>query len=182
LESGYVAIARAARHATYPARFQLIAAMNPCPCGHLGDPSGKCRCTPDQIARYRGKISGPLLDRIDLKIEVPRPRESELTDKNGGESSVGVRERVRAARARQLARQAKPNAWLLPRETAQHCTVDAEAESLLKQAIARLTLSARGYHRLLRVARSIADLEARDQIASAHVAEAIQYRRMDASF
>jgi len=182
LESGYVAIARAARHATYPARFQLIAAMNPCPCGHLGDPSGKCRCTPDQIARYRGKISGPLLDRIDLKIEVPRPREAELTDKNGGESSVGIRERVRAARARQFARQAKPNAWLLPRETAQHCTVDAEAEALLKQAIARLTLSARGYHRLLRVARSIADLEARDQIASAHVAEAVQYRRMDASF
>jgi len=182
LESGYVAIARAARHATYPARFQLIAAMNPCPCGHLGDPSGKCRCTPDQIARYRGKISGPLLDRIDLKIEVPRPREAELTDKNGGESSVGIRERVRAARARQFARQAKPNAWLLPRETAQHCTVDAEAEALLKQAIARLTLSARGYHRLLRVARSIADLEARDQIASQHVAEAVQYRRMDASF
>ena len=182
LESGNVAIARAARHAIYPARFQLVAAMNPCACGHLGDPSGRCRCTPDQVARYRGKVSGPLLDRIDLKIEVPRPRESELTDGVAGESSASVRDRVRAARERQLVRQEKPNAWLQPRETAQHCPVDAEAETLLKQAIARLALSARGYHRLLRVARSIADLEAIDKIRAVHVAEAVQYRRLDAGF
>jgi magnesium chelatase family protein len=182
LESGSVAIARAARHATYPARFQLVAAMNPCPCGHLGDPSGRCRCTPDQVARYRGKVSGPLLDRIDLKIEVPRPRESEMTGASEAETSAAVRNRVRAARERQLARQAKPNAWLQPRETAHHCAIDSDAESLLKQAIARLSLSARGYHRVLRVARSIADLEGNNGIASAHIAEAIQYRRMDAGF
>ena len=182
MESGSVAIARAAHHATYPARFQLVAAMNPCTCGHLGDPSGKCRCTPDQVARYRAKVSGPLLDRIDIKIEVPRPREAELIGAAEGESSAAVCERVRAARERQLARQAKPNAWLQPKETIQHCRVDSEAETLLKQAIARLSLSARGYHRLLRVARSIADLEGRGAIASAHVAEAIQYRRMDAGF
>jgi magnesium chelatase family protein len=156
--------------------------MNPCACGHLGDPSGRCRCTPDQVARYRGKVSGPLLDRIDLKIEVPRPRESELTDGVAGESSASVRDRVRAARERQLVRQEKPNAWLQPRETALYCSVDSEAETLLKQAIARLALSARGYHRLLRVARSIADLEAIDKIRTVHVAEAVQYRRLDAGF
>jgi magnesium chelatase family protein len=182
MESGSVAIARAAHHATYPARFQLVAAMNPCTCGHLGDPSGRCRCTPDQVARYRAKVSGPLLDRIDIKIEVPRPRDSDLIGTAGGESSAVVCERVRAARERQLERQAKPNAWLQPKETIQHCRVDSEAEALLKQAIARLSLSARGYHRLLRVARSIADLQGLGAIASAHIAEAIQYRRMDAAF
>ena len=182
LESGNVAIARAARHATYPARFQLVAAMNPCMCGHLADPSGRCRCTPDQVARYRAKVSGPLLDRIDLKIEVPRPRESDLTEAAAGESSVSVRNRVCAARERQLMRQGKPNAWLQPRETSHHCTVDLEAETLLKQAIARLSLSARGYHRVLRVARSIADLEGTGDIRAAHVAEAVQYRRLDAGF
>jgi magnesium chelatase family protein len=113
---------------------------------------------------------------------VPRPRESDLIGTAGGESSATVRERVRAGRERQLARQAKPNAWLQPKETIQYCVVDSEAETLLKQAIARLSLSARGYHRLLRVARSIADLERRDTIASAHIAEAIQYRRMDTGF
>jgi magnesium chelatase family protein len=182
LESGSVAIARAARHATYPARFVFVAAMNPCPCGHLGDPSGRCRCTPDQVARYRGKVSGPLLDRIDLKIEVPRPRESEMTGNGAAETSSVVRERVCTARECQLARQGKPNAWLTPKETAAHCEIDREAESLLKQAIAQLSLSARGYHRVLRVARSIADLEERTRIAPAHVAEAIQYRRLDAGF
>ena len=182
LESGSVAIARAARQATYPARFLLVAAMNPCPCGHLGDPSGRCRCTPDQVARYRGKVSGPLLDRIDLKIEVPRPRESEMTSNAASEPSSMIRERVRVARERQLMRQGRPNAWLTARETALHCEVEHEAERLLKQAIARLSLSARGYHRVLRVARSIADLEGSAGIASVHIAEAIQYRRLDAGF
>ncbi|MGH8675345.1 MAG: YifB family Mg chelatase-like AAA ATPase [Burkholderiales bacterium] len=182
LESGSVAIARAARHATFPARFLLVAAMNPCACGHLGDASGRCRCTPDQVARYRGKVSGPLLDRIDLKIEVPRPRESEMMESAEAESSAAVRTRVCAARERQLGRQGKPNAWLQPKETTRYCAIDREAENLLKQAIARLSLSARGYHRVLRVARSIADLAMEDTIATAHLAEAIQYRRIDASF
>jgi len=180
LESGAIAIARAAWHATFPARFQLVAAMNPCPCGHLGDPSGRCRCTPDQIARYRAKISGPLLDRIDLKIEVPRPLESEMTDEAEPEASPAVCARVTAARERQHERQGKPNAWLTPRETATRCALESEAESLLKQAMARLSLSARGYHRVLRVARTIADLDGSDRIGPAEVAEAIQYRRIDA--
>ena len=153
-----------------------------CACGHLGDPSGRCRCTPDQVARYRSKVSGPLLDRIDLKIEVPRPRESEMMESAEGESSAAVRTRVCVARGRQLGRQGKPNAWLQPKETARYCAIASEAENLLKQAIARLSLSARGYHRVLRVARSIADLDGIDAIATAHLAEAIQYRRVDASF
>ena len=136
---------------------------------------------PTRLPAIAPRCPGPLLDRIDIKIEVPRPRESDLIGTAGGESSAAVRERVRAARERQLARQAKPNAWLQPKETIQHCRVDSDAERLLKQAIARLSLSARGYHRVLRVARSIADLEARGAIACAHIAEAIQYRRLDAA-
>ncbi len=182
LESGSISIARAARYATYPARFLLVAAMNPCPCGHLGNASGRCRCTPDQVARYRGKISGPLLDRVDLKVEVPRPGEWEMMGNSVAESSATIRGRVCAARERQLVRQGKPNAWLQARETARHCAIDGAAENLLKQAIARLSLSARGYHRVLRVARSIADLGGENMIGAAHVAEAIQYRRLDASF
>jgi len=180
LESGAIAIARAARHAIFPARFQLIAAMNPCPCGHLGDPSGRCRCTPDQVARYRARVSGPLLDRIDLKIEVPRPLDAEMTDGAEGEPSSAVRERVQAARERQHARQGKPNAWLSARETVRCCRLDRQAEALLKQAMTRLSLSARGYHRVLRVARSIADLGAVQGIGAAEIGEAIQYRRLDA--
>jgi len=181
LESGAISIARAARQTRFPARFQLVAAMNPCPCGYLGDASGRCRCTPDQVARYRGRISGPLLDRIDLKIEVPRPRETELLGRARGERSHGIRERVSAARERQHARQGKPNAWLDARETAKHCAVDSAAEALLKEAIAKLSLSARALHRVLRVARTIADLAAIDAIGTAQVAESIQYRRLDAS-
>ena len=182
LESGTIAIARAARQAQYPARFQLVAATNPCACGHLGDPSGRCRCTPDQIARYRGRLSGPLLDRIDIKVEVPRPREWEMMGNSDAESSAAIRARVCAARERQLARQERPNAWLQARDTARHCALDSPAENLLKQAIARLSLSARGYHRVLRVARSVADLAGGAAIGAAHIAEAIQYRRLDASF
>lgn len=182
LESGRITISRAARQADFPARFQLVAAMNPCPCGYLGHASGKCRCTPDQVARYRAKISGPLLDRIDLQIEVPSLSEAELTGagsggSNSGETSAAVRERVIAAAARQTWRQDKPNNLLTPPEIELHCGPDAAGEKLLRQAISRLNLSARAYHRVLKVARTIADLAASHTIASNHIAEAIQYRR-----
>ena len=177
LESGRVSISRAARKVEFPARFQLVAAMNPCPCGHLGHYAGKCRCTPDQVARYRGKISGPLLDRIDLHIEVPAVPQEELLAQRPGESSAAVRARVTAARERQLARQGKSNAELGTKEVERHCRVDAAGETLLKQAISRLGLSARAYHRVLKLARTIADLGGVDTIAASHVAEAIGFRR-----
>jgi len=182
LESGRVSISRAARQAHFPARFQLVAAMNPCPCGHCGDRSGRCRCTPERIARYRGRVSGPLADRIDIKLEVPAPRESDLVAPVAGESSARIRGRVEAARRVQLARQGKPNALLGTREIDQHCGTDREGDQLLRHALARLLLSARAYHRLLRVARSIADIAGSAAIAAEHIAEAIQYRRLDASF
>lgn len=182
LESGRVSIARAARQAHFPARFQLVAAMNPCPCGHCGDRGGRCRCTPERIARYRGRVSGPLADRIDIKLEVPAPRESELVAPVAGEMSASIRERVEAARRVQLARQGKPNALLGTREIDQHCVTDREGDQLLRHALARLLLSARAYHRVLRVARSIADTAGSAAIAAEHIAEAIQYRRLDATF
>ena len=182
LESGRVCIARAARQAQFPARFQLVAAMNPCPCGHCGDRSGRCRCTPERIARYRGRISGPLADRIDLKLEVPAPREAELIAPIAGEPSAAIRARVEGARRRQIARQGMPNALLGTREIDRHCVTDREGDQLLRHALARLLLSARAYHRVLRVARSIADLADQPSISAEHIAEAIQYRRLDASF
>jgi magnesium chelatase family protein len=181
LETGKIHISRAARQASFPARFQFVAAMNPCPCGYLGHPSGKCRCTPDQIARYRSRISGPLLDRIDLQIEVPSlPAEDLPASRHGaGESSAAVRTRVAAAATRQRARQGKPNGELQPKEVERYCTPDAQGEALLKAAFARLSLSARAYHRILKVARTIADLAAADTLTASHVAEAIGYRRLD---
>lgn len=177
LESGRITISRAARQAEFPAEFQLVAAMNPCPCGYLGHPSGKCRCTPDQVSRYRSKISGPLLDRIDMQIEVPALPESELTQGDAGEPSAAIRARVEAARQMQLARQGKPNARLSSKEIDLHCQPDMAGMTLLKQAINRLDLSARAYHRILKMARTIADLAGVQQISPAHIAEAVQYRR-----
>jgi len=182
LESGKVSIARAARQAQFPARFQLVAAMNPCPCGHCGDRAGRCRCTPERIARYRGRISGPLADRIDIKLEVPAPREAELVAPLAGEPSSAIKVRVARARSLQLARQGKANSLLGTAEIDRHCGTDRDGDQLLRHALARLLLSARAYHRVLRVARSIADLAGKGVIAAEHVAEAIQYRRLDASF
>jgi magnesium chelatase family protein len=179
LESGTITISRAARQADFPARFQLIAAMNPCPCGYLGHPSGKCHCTPDQVARYRSKISGPLMDRIDLHIDVPALPEDELTGQAQGESSEAIRTRVALVRTRQLERQEKTNAALNTKEIDRWCAPDAAGAALLKQAISRLNLSARAYHRILKIARTIADLAGAENLSTQHIAEAIQYRRID---
>ncbi len=177
LETGHITISRAARQADFPARFQLVAAMNPCPCGFLGHPTQACRDTPDQIARYRGRISGPLLDRIDIQISVPTLTQDELMQASTGEPSSAIRARVQLARDRQMARQGKPNTALGTQEIDQLCQLDAAGETLLKKAIAQLNLSARAYHRVLKLARSVADLAGSDTISMVHLAEAIQYRR-----
>ncbi len=216
LESGHIHISRAARQVRFPARFQLIAAMNPCPCGYLGDPGGRCRCTAEQVARYRARLSGPLLDRIDLHVEVPRLRPEEMTAPPGASrpgttegtppdarpgrrssartvipanppaalgaeilTSAQVRARVEAARERQFSRQGKPNQALEPREIERHCPLDIAGQRLMTQAMARLGLSPRGYHRVLKVGRTIADLAGSEGIAISHLSEAIGYRRLD---
>jgi magnesium chelatase family protein len=179
LESGRITISRAARRADFRAQFQLVAAMNPCPCGYLGHYNGKCRCTPDQVARYRGKISGPLLDRIDIQIEVPAIPQDDLLRQADGETSADIRSRVDGARLRAIGRQGKPNALLSVSEIDELCKPDAQGEALLRTAITRFNMSARAYHRVLKVARSIADLAGSENILSPHIAEAIQYRRMD---
>jgi magnesium chelatase family protein len=176
LESGRITISRAARQAEYPARFLLVAAMNPCNCGYLGHHSGRCRCTPDQIVRYRNRISGPLLDRIDLHVEVPALRESELDESPLSESSAAVRNRVQEARARQLARQGKCNASLEAGEIERQCAPDGEARAMLRQASSRLALTARAFHRVLKVSRTVADLAGADGLTAIHVAEALAYR------
>ncbi|ARP87095.1 YifB family Mg chelatase-like AAA ATPase [Bordetella genomosp. 9] len=176
LETGRVAIARAACTVQYPARFQLVAAMNPCPCGWLGHPRMACRCTPDQAARYRGRVSGPLLDRIDLGVTLPPP-DPDWMDAPPGEPSACVRDRVVACRTRQHARQGKLNAWLDAREMEAHCPLGPDARALLRRAIGALNASGRAVHRILRVARTAADLEGQQTIAAPHVAEGVQYRQ-----
>ncbi len=183
LEDGFITVSRAAASATYPAEFVLVAAMNPCPCGNYGSTVHPCRCTRSQIERYRGRISGPLLDRIDLQIEMPEVGFAELSEKAAGEPSDAVRSRVEAARERQRERfagegillNAQMNAGLIKR----FCAPDPQSEQLLSRAYAELKLSARAYQRILKVARTIADLEGAERIALAHYAEAIQYRSLD---
>lgn len=177
LETGHITISRAAGQSDFPARFQFVAAMNPCPCGYLGHPSRPCRCTPDQIQRYQSKVSGPLLDRVDLQIEVPAQSQQEIFDGPPGEASAAVRARAVAARARQLGRQGMPNGELSGRAIDDHCPLAADAQALLRGAMQKLGWSARAYFRVLKVARTIADLEDAAVLTAAHVAEAIQYRR-----
>ena len=176
MESGEVMISRASQQLRFPARFQLITAMNPCPCGYNGDPQQACRCTPDQIQRYRGRISGPLLDRIDLRLRIHRMPIGELQDAPPGESSATVRARVCAARQRQAARQHTVNAQLSAADVARHCTLDQPGKQFMRQAEERLKLSARAHHRLLKVARSIADLSGDARIDATHLQEAVAYR------
>ena len=178
LETGRITISRAARQAEFPARFQLVAAMNPCPCGNLGDPRRACRCTPDQINRYQGRISGPFLDRIDLHIEVPVPTAAELAGPatDNIETSAVVCERVTVARDRQIARQGRSNCALGGDALDDHCRLSNSGKALLLKATEQLALSARAYHRVLRVARTIADLAADEAVNNHHLAEAISMR------
>ncbi|HKZ53717.1 MAG TPA: YifB family Mg chelatase-like AAA ATPase, partial [Candidatus Acidoferrales bacterium] len=186
LEDGLVTISRATTSLTFPARFVLVAAMNPCPCGFFNDPTRECRCTPPIIQRYVSKISGPLLDRIDIHIDVPAVRYKELRGPAPGESSADVRARVVAARRRQLERfrgeKFYANAQMPARLIRKYCEIDSESEKLLETAITRLGLSARAHDRILKVARTIADLAGSDRIVSKHLSEAVQYRTLDRTY
>ncbi len=184
LEDHFVSLARAAVSLTYPAQFMLVAAMNPCPCGHHGDSQRRCTCSAQAVQRYMARVSGPLLDRIDLHVEVPAVRYRDLADGRAGEPSAAIRERVARARQVQAERFAKrsevhANAHMAPRDLRQFCRIGDAGDALLRTAIARLGLSARAYHRVLKIARTIADLEGVAEIGTAHVAEAIQYRSLD---
>ena len=184
MEDGVVTLSRAAVSLTYPARFMLAAAMNPCPCGYFGDPLHPCSCGPISIGRYRSRISGPLLDRIDIHLEVPAVPYGELLSQGGAERSADVRIRVEAARAIQRRRfqgqlGVHANAHMTSRDLRRHCRLSDEAESVLRQAVTRLGLSARAYHRILKIARTIADLAGAAELTTDHVSEAVQYRSLD---
>jgi magnesium chelatase family protein len=187
LEDGEVTIGRARSTFTFPARFMLICAMNPCPCGYAGDPRHACACSPQKIRRYRSKISGPLLDRIDIHIEVPALKYDDISAKRAGESSGTVAERVARARSTQLDRFATAgtrhpvycNAQMGPQLIRRFCPVTSQSDEILRAAIDRLGLSARAYHRVLKVARTIADLEGKESIQPSHITEAVQYRTLD---
>jgi len=188
LEDKLVTISRATGSLTFPANFMLVAAMNPCPCGYFGDPVKECTCSPSMITRYRKRISGPLLDRIDIHVEVPRVEYEKLTDDRLGEPSVNIRARIEKAREIQRQRFAgvmggsKGNLPLLcnadmgPAEVREHCRLDDAGKSLLRAAMSQLGMSARAFHRILKLARTIADLEGAPEIKTHHLAEAIQYR------
>jgi magnesium chelatase family protein len=181
LERGVITISRAARQADFPARFQLIAAMNPCPCGYLGDASGRCRCTSEQVQRYRARISGPLLDRIDMHIEVPRITHEVLHNgtPGGEEDSAAVKRRVTRARERAISRAGVANASLTPQQIKRFCGLHEHCRQVLDQAVTKLGLSHRAYHRILKVARTVADLADAQDIELPHLSEAISYRRLD---
>ncbi len=179
LESGCITISRAARQAEFPARFQLVAAMNPCPCGFLGDAERPCHCAPEQVRRYRARVSGPLLDRIDLHIEVPRLAYELLRSGTEEEASFRVRVRVERARERQIKRAGKPNAAMTARDIESYCGLCDADYQLLEKALARLGLSPRAYHRILKVARTVADLAGSTDIQTRHLTEAISYRALD---
>lgn len=179
LESGRIVISRAQRSLTFPSQFQLVAAMNPCPCGYFGDPSGRCRCTDEQVRRYQSQTSGPLLDRIDLHVEVPMIPTALLQDAAQGESSEQVQARVLAARERQLTRQGCTNAQLSGQMRDDICRLSEDDSQWFRMAIERLQLSARGYHRVLKLARTIADLHDSDTIRKPHLLEAVGYRSLD---
>ncbi len=180
IESGSILISRANRQTEFPAQFQLIAAMNPCPCGHLGDPKNTCQCTQEQIKRYRSRISAPLLDRIDMHIEVPAiPIENLSNQGPAAEGSSDVLKRVQKARKKQLARSIKPNARLSARELQKYCYLDPTTQPFMNVAMERLRLTARSYHRILRVARTIADLSNSKTIELEHLTEALSFRKMD---
>ena len=186
LEDGAVSISRAASSLSYPARFMLAAAMNPCPCGYWGDTVRPCTCGPMQVERYRSRVSGPLMDRIDIHLEVPAVPYRDLSNERSGEPSAAIRARVNRARVRQQERFAArrgifANAHMTPRDLRRFCKVSAQADALLRTAIARLKLSARAYHRILKIARTIADLADVSDIAAVHVSEAVQYRSLDRS-
>ncbi|MDH4224867.1 MAG: YifB family Mg chelatase-like AAA ATPase [Deltaproteobacteria bacterium] len=180
LEERRLTISRAAMSLEFPCSFMLVAALNPCPCGYLGDAGHRCRCSPGDVARYRGRISGPLLDRIDLQVDVPATPFDKLADARRGESSPHVRQRVEAARGRMAARlNGRPNALMTPAEMEAHCQPNPEGLALLRNAMEKLSLSARAYTRILKVSRTIADMAGSTPIEAAHVAEAIQYRKLD---
>ena len=183
LEDGTVSIVRTAGRVTYPAKFMLICAMNPCKCGWYGHPSGRCKCTPAEVKKYRRKISGPLLDRIDIQVHVRPVPLKDLSEREPAESSADIRARVIAARERQQARYAgtktRCNADMQPAQLAEFCRPDAAGQALLDAAFKKLGMTARSYDRILRLARTIADLAGEEQISAGHIAEAIQYRSMD---
>ena len=190
LEEGRVVISRASGTMTFPASVMLVAAMNPCPCGFYGDPKRECRCSPNMITKYRNKISGPLLDRIDIHVEVPSVKYKEMAGEGTGETSAKIRPRVEAARFIQRERLKNPpsldelrrtrtNSRMSPKEIKEFCKLDEESQQLLKMAMTELNLSARAYDRILKVSRTIADLDLSENIQSQHISEAIQYRTLD---